>query len=322
MKRFESGLPSLLGAVLVTALSASGAWAQSPAADADLPPNAKAGQCYARVLVPASYETITETVELSPATARVEVSKPRYEWVEEKVVVREASQKLEVVPATYEWAQEEVVVKPASFELIEVPAEYEWTEEKIEIKPARTVWKKGRGPVEKVDDATGEIMCLVEEPAEYETVRKRLLKSAAATKKVEIPAVTKVVKKRVVKTPPTTKKLEIPAEYKTVRVQKLVEPAKETKIEIPAKTDQITRRELKSEARREWREILCETNIRPGTVQALQRALHNAGHDPGPIDGVVGRATLDAVASYQRAKGLPSGGLTLATLDSLGVQTR
>jgi len=302
-------------------LVATNGWAEE-ALRADLPPNAKAGQCYARVLVPASYETTTETVELSPASARVEVSKPMYEWVEEQVIVKEASEVLEVVPATYEWVQEEVVVKPATFELVEVPAEYEWAEEKIEVKPARTVWKKGRGPVEKVDDATGEIMCLVEEPAEYETIRKRVLKSAATTEKVEIPSITKNVKKRVMKTAPTTNKTTIPAEYRTVRVQKLVEPAKETKIAIPAKTEEITRRTVKSEARQEWREILCETNIRPGTVQALQRALHTAGHDPGPIDGVVGRETLDAVASYQRNKGLPTGGLTLATLDSLGVQLR
>ncbi len=319
MKRFESGIGVLLGAVSMTALTVSGAWAETPVT-ADLPPNAKAGQCYARVLLPATYETTTEIVELSPATARVEVSKPRYEWVEEQVTVREASTRLEVVPATYEWVEEEVVVKPATFELAEVPAEYEWVEEQIEVSPARTVWKKGRGPVEKVDDATGEIMCLVEEPAKYETVRKRVLKSAATTRKIEIPAVTKLNKKRVMKSGPTTQEVEIPAKYKTVRVQKLVEPAKETKIEIPAKTEELTRRTVTSEAKLEWREILCETNIRAGTVQALQRALKDAGHNPGPIDGVVGRETLAAVASYQQKKGLPTGGLTMATLDSLGVQ--
>ena len=285
----------------------------------DLPPNAKAGQCFARVLVPAKFETTTEQVVLSEASARVETSPPVYEWVEEKVLVKEASEQLEIVPATYEWVEEEVVVKPAAFKLVEVPAEYGFVEEKIEIKPARQVWKKGRGPVEKVDDATGEIMCLVEEPAEFETVRKRVIKTPATTQKVEIPAVTKKVKKRVVKTAPTTKKVAIPAEYRTVRVQKLVKAAEEKKIEIPAKTETLTRRKQISEPKLEWREILCETNIRQDTIQALQRALRDKGHNPGPIDGVVGGQTLAAVRDYQQKQNLPTGGLTLATLRSLGV---
>jgi len=285
----------------------------------DLPPNAKAGQCFARVLLPAKFETTTEKVVLSEASARVEVTPPKYEWADQKVVVKEATEKIEVVPATYEWVEEKVVVKPASFKLVEVPAAYDTVEEKIEIRPARKVWKNGRGPVERVDDATGEIMCLVEEPAEFETVKKRVIKTPATTQKVEIPAVTKVVKKRVVKTAATTKKVAIPAEHKTVRVQKLVTPAAEKKIEIPAKTDTVTRRKQISEPKLEWREILCETNIRPDTIQALQRALKGKGYDPGPIDGVVGAQTLTAVSNYQKKQGLPTGGLTLATLSSLGV---
>jgi hypothetical protein len=55
------------------------------------------------------------------------------------------------------------------------------------------VWKKGRGPIEKIDAATGEIMCLVEVPATY----------------------------KVMDTPPTTREVTVPAEYKTVKVQKL-----------------------------------------------------------------------------------------------------
>ncbi|MEM7413302.1 MAG: peptidoglycan-binding domain-containing protein [Myxococcota bacterium] len=288
----------------------------------DLPPNAKAGQCYARVHVPASYETDQQKVVRREASTRIETVAPVYEWVEQKVLVKEATEKLEIVPAAYEWKQEEVTVKPASFKLVPVPAKYEMVEEKIEVRPARTEWKKGRGPVEKVNHSTGEIMCLVEVPAEYKTVKKRVLKSAATTQRVEIPAVKKNVRKRVVKTPSSTKKVTIPAEYRTVRVQKLVQPAQEKKIEIPAEYETVTKRRLVSDSKTEWREVLCETNIRPDTIQALQRALKNAGHDPGPIDGVVGRETLEAVNTYQKAKGLPTGGLTIAVLNSLGVKIR
>jgi len=69
----------------------------------------------------------------------------------------------------------------------------------------------------------------------------------------------------------------------------------------------------------EWRQILCKTNMTPATIRTIQRALKKVGHDPGPIDGVYGWRTQRAVRSYQKAKGLPSGGLTIATIKALGV---
>lgn len=68
-----------------------------------------------------------------------------------------------------------------------------------------------------------------------------------------------------------------------------------------------------------WRPVLCETNTTPEAVEALQRALEKAGYSPGKVDGVIGSKTRSALESYQRAKGLPVGGLTLDTLKALGV---
>ena len=84
---------------------------------------------------------------------------------EEKVLVKEASERIEIIPAQYEWVEERVLVEAASSRLVEVPAKYAWQEERVVVKPAHTVWKKGNGPIEKVDNITGEIMCLVEVPA-------------------------------------------------------------------------------------------------------------------------------------------------------------
>jgi peptidoglycan hydrolase-like protein with peptidoglycan-binding domain len=69
-----------------------------------------------------------------------------------------------------------------------------------------------------------------------------------------------------------------------------------------------------------WRQILCKTNTTSDVVRRMQRALEAAGYSPGPIDGVVGRETLTALKGYQNAKGLPQGGVTLTSLQSLGVQ--
>lgn len=287
---------------------------------ADLPPNAKPGECYARVAVPPVYTTSTERVQTREASERVEIVPAQYEWVTEQVMVKEGYEKLEIVPAKYTWAEERVMVTPATTKKVEVPAEYGWVTEEIVVKPAQTVWKKGRGPVERVDNATGEIMCLVEEPAVTKTVRKKVLKTAATTKTVEIPADYTTVKKQVLQSAPATRTINVPAEYKTVKVRKLVSPATEKRIPIPAEFDTVTKQALVTEGRVEWRPILCETNMGGTTVAAIQSALKSAGHNPGPIDGVIGSETMSALRSFQRAKGLPTGAITIDTLDALGVR--
>ena len=287
----------------------------------------------------------------------------------------EASHKIEVIPAKYEIKEEKVLVKEASSKLIEVPAMYENVTEKVLVTPATTEWKKGRGPVERLDGSTGEIMCLVEVPAVYKTVSKRVLKSPSATKKVdipaeykvekvrklvkpaqekkieipatyetvtkriktadekinwalkgssvgnnakatgstlclkEIPAVYKTVEQKKVKTPATTKVVDVPAEYKVVKKRKLVSPATEKKIEIPAKTQVVSKKVKTVDESMQWRPVLCETNMSGTTITDIQRALQKAGHNPGPIDGVIGNQTLVAVEAFQRKNGLSRGGL-------------
>ncbi len=278
-------------------------------------PDAKPGECYAKVVIPAQFKTETEEVVVKEPTERIEIIPAKYEWVEEKVLVKEASQKLisipatyetvtekvevrpetlswhtslradaplanpalleaakasgidlgsatpgmcfhehlkpaqyearteeilvsepsekvEVIPAKYEWVEEKVLVKEASQKEIAVPPVYETVTEKVMVEPAKTVWKKGRGLVEKIDHTTGEIMCLVEIPAKYKTVTKR-----------------------VIKTPATTRTVEIPAQYKTVKVRKLVSAPQEKRVEIPAKYKTVTKRVKVADAQFIWHEI-------------------------------------------------------------------
>ena len=153
----------------------------------------------------------------------------------------------------------------------------------------------------------------------YETVKKRVLKAVATTKKVEIPADYKILKKKVMTKAPTTRTIEIPAEYKTVKVNRVVSPAREERIEIPAKYETVVKTVRVADGRMEWRQVLCETNMTSDIIVDVQRALLGAGHDPGPIDGIYGGRTRAAVRSFQQAKNLPRGGLTLGTLSALGV---
>jgi regulator of extracellular matrix RemA (YlzA/DUF370 family) len=288
--------------------------------EADLPPKAKPGECYARVLVSADYKTVSKRVLKQEASEKIEIISAKYETREEKILIKEASEKIEVTEAEYEWTEERVLVKEASEELVAEPAVYRAVPEQVMIRPAYTVWKTGRGPIERVDNTTGEIMCLVEVPAEYTTMEKQVVEQPAKVVKKSIPAEYKTVRKQVMVKPPDVKKVEIPAEYETIQIQRLIEPAKEIRVEVPAVYETVTENIKITDSRMLWRPILCETNVTPDVIQSLQRALQKAGFNPGTADGRVGDQTRQALADFQKSKGLAQGQLTIETLKALGIQ--
>lgn len=276
------------------------------------PPNPVPGHCYARVLLPATYDVSEEQVLVKAAEQKIKIEDARYEWVEEAVLVKEASSSLETVPAEYETVSEQFLVKPEGKRLITVPAKYETSSERILDKPAHTVWKRSKGPIDNAlkttyDESTGEVMCLVEVPATYRTIEKRTLVTPESTQELITPAEYKVVTKKILKTPAHTKEVMIPAEYKTVKVQKLIEPAREQKIEVPAQYETIARKAKLSDESLVWREVLCDVNMTKDIIQAMQDRLSRSGHYGGRVDGILGPKTLRAVNSYAKAKSLPVG---------------
>ncbi len=176
------------------------------------PPNAKPGECYSKVMVPAKYEIKTVQREAQPASERVSIIPATYKVVDKVVTVREASTKLQTIPPTYKLVKERVLVRPETTKLIPIeptykyvkervmvepekvsyvtiPEKYKTVTEKILVKKAHTAWKKGRGSVEKINNTTGGIMCLVEVPAVYKTITKKVLAAPAQIKQVVKPAV-------------------------------------------------------------------------------------------------------------------------------------
>ncbi len=161
------------------------------------------GSCYKEYFVPATYET-----------------------TEKEVLVKEESEDIKIAEAKFEKAPEAVVVKQASKKKVLKPAEYEVVEEKIEIEPAKAVWKKGDGPISKIDNSTGEIMCLVQVPAKYKTIKKTVLKSPAVIDLVDTPEESKEITVSKLVSDATVDKVKIPAEYKKVKITKKVSDAK------------------------------------------------------------------------------------------------
>jgi peptidoglycan hydrolase-like protein with peptidoglycan-binding domain len=65
--------------------------------NADLPPNAQPGHCYARVLIPATYKTSTEQVIARGESERVETTAAKYGTNTQRVLVAEESERIDGV---------------------------------------------------------------------------------------------------------------------------------------------------------------------------------------------------------------------------------
>jgi len=166
-------------------------------ASQDLPPNAKPGECYAKVFVPEQFDTKTETV-----------------------CVREASERLEIVPAKYEWMEEKVIAKDASTYLETVPAEFERKQQRIQTDPGHTGWR-----VEKTTRCAGdtdlrwadEMYCLVNHDPVYQTVETQVQVKPATVREVVVPAEYQTVRRHKLVAPATTRRVPIAAEFASVQ---------------------------------------------------------------------------------------------------------
>ncbi len=425
-------------------------------------PNAQPGECYAKVIIPAKFETTTEKVLTKEASERLQIIPAKYGTGTEKVLVQEASTRLTVIPATYKtttekvlvkeeevkwqtglknnipvspeilaaaktggadidgmapgtcyreyftpakyttqtqtyvskeaseklavvpaqytYEEEKVLVKEASQRIVKVPATYETVTEKILVEPEKTMWKKSKCNGRNNDCG---VMCLVTIPARYKTVTKRVVKTPPTTKVIDIPAVYKTIKvrklaapatvkripvpeqtatytvrtkasdptfswvkvgehangkytghqvckivipaqyrtitKTVVDQPATTKEVEIPAVYKNITVTKLVQPAQVKRITIPEAYSTVTKRQMVSPSKVVWKKVVCQSNMGTSTIASVQKALKAKGLYHGPIDGIYGTLTKQAVRAYQKQNGLAVGGLTHEVMKSLGV---
>ena len=272
-----------------------------------IPPNAKTGECYARVLVPAVYENATVDRLKEEAKTKLTVTPATYKVIEEVVTIREASTQLIPVPATYKTITEKVmavpekialVVVPATYktvtqevmasaektelrvipatykttskeimvaaektELVSIPATYKIETEQVLVADAYSTWKRGQGAVQKLDDSTGEIMCLVEVPAKYKTVRTKVVDIAAHTKEVVTPAVYKTVSTKDTDIAAHTQEVVTPAVYKTITTQEMLTPATTKEVITPAVYKTVSTQVVNTPATTRSVEIPCISKV-------------------------------------------------------------
>lgn len=192
---------------------------------AELPPKARPGECWARVWVA-----------------------PQFKTVSERVVVKEATEQLEIIPAKYEFVEERVCVKDASKRLIEVPAEFSQSEITVKTEDAHTDWEVTssdlcRLPENEKNNLNGDkkmtksVFCLVEYPAQHETIQRKCQVR-----------------------PPQVREEIIPAQYETVRREKLVSPATTRKTCIPAEYETVNKSVKVCDGRFAWQRVVCEVD--------------------------------------------------------------
>jgi outer membrane protein OmpA-like peptidoglycan-associated protein len=237
-------------------------------------------------VIPAVYETQDFEVVMQPATQKVVVVPAKYETQNVTVVVQEASQRLEVIPAV--WGTETLTYKKNEYgsTLKVIPAKFTQGYQTVEVKPASAKWEMSDTPAAECassDPNDCRYWCYKSVPAQNITINtkelaadaqviktpgcdqaggvsdsdcglgtytRKVVKTPASTRVIDIPAVTKSVKKTVMVTPPTTRVVDVPAITKTMKRTVMVKPPTTRVVDIPAVTKTIKRTVISPESTR------------------------------------------------------------------------
>lgn len=165
-----------------------------PVVQGQRPPDARPGEVWCYVRMPAVTQQVTEQVCVRPA----------------------ACQQVWVPPETQQ-VTEQVCVRPASRREIPVAPEYKSVSEQFCVAPARVEWQRvdceptSLGQNEQV----GECWMLREIPAQYETRSRQVCTREASVRYEDIPAEFSTVTKTVEVRPGYYRSVETPAQYET-----------------------------------------------------------------------------------------------------------
>ena len=208
-----------ISAALAPLAFAGGQYHGSPGYTPDLlPANPNAGECYARVEVPAQYSTSSEQVIVEQAYSHLEVSQPQLAARDENVLVKEASVRYQVRQPTYRSVSEQMMVRPAYDKLSVSPPSFSNITETIQTSAPRLVWKRGNPgklaaqgyTIHSTADAgrygqgytsttqygtsggqqcgtTCEIWCLVEEPGQSVQFNRKVMTSSGQVQRHQVP---------------------------------------------------------------------------------------------------------------------------------------
>ena len=213
-----------------------------------------------RRIIPATYRTVTETVVIEPARTERRVTESGRRTVTETVILQAERVEQIVIPAVYESYTEQVLVRDAYTTWQPSAPLYQRARSSGAAGGATTAEEFARrnfSRSELRELPTGEILCRVEVPAQYEAVTRRRLVQAERVEQRIIPAVTELVERSVLDTSYSTTgtgvggtrddaysrvvEQNIPAVTQTVTRQVVDTPEQVIEDVIPAVTRQVAR---------------------------------------------------------------------------------
>ena len=225
---------------------------------------ARPGQCFARAYTSPTYERYSERVLISPARRERNLVAAVYDWGERQVLVAPARVERHVIAAVYREVTETQVVTAASTRVERIDPVYDTVSERVMVHPAHSEWRRtlvgpdGLAPEGSRLEATGELVCLVEIPAEYSTVQRRVIREPGRTIETPVPPVIRTVTRQVLDRPEQVVETQIPAVTRTERYQRLVVPAHYVVTDIPARYEIRIRQRQTSPGRPAWRRSACD----------------------------------------------------------------
>lgn len=240
------------------------------------------------VAEPPVFETVEEKILIAPPGKAVRPD--AYEAVQEQVLIKPATKYYVVTDAVFETVDAPVEIEPAYMELEVLPQQYEAVVERLEVRPASTRWirKQGDRDCLGADPDDCFVWCLVEVPAQYQTIYKQVAKGCDGNgsddciryNPVAAKTITKPVQK--VKTPAAATERVSAAEYQTITKWVLKTGATEPRADGPGEYATLSRQVLKRPAR--VREEMVPAEYKTIPNRKLLKAAATVRYDPTPAE--------------------------------------
>ncbi len=284
-------------------------------------------QCWGQVTVaPATRKKSTQVVT-SPGQTRYKISQARIRNEQLPVVVKEGSQSYKLEEPQYVEVTEKVKVQEEYKRLRVEPAVYETKEEQVLVESARIGLRPcaalGTRLVKSTSGSQPSAQCSYEIPARYRTVlTQKLVKPESITEEV-VPAVYKTITKKVVAEQAKVTPIEIPPATVQMPFASVEAPSSATAEPVQAVTMklEVVEHEIRA-PQLTWNRVICERDLSPGLIEAMQSGLKREGWMQGNPDGKLGPQTYSAAKDFQRSKGIESEYITYQLLEWLGIGSR
>lgn len=294
---------------------------RKPWGPADLP-TIQPGECWVQAVIDPKPVKKPLDIVVRDAVNDIDITPAKLERSHQEIIVREGGITYRIEPPVYKRITEKVLVRPELRRSVVVPAVFEEREEQILIEDERTVLERCTfSTVRSTKDAPVQPLCAKQIPAKYKTIKRKILVQPETTREIVEPAVYKDVSRWVLETPARAVPIELPPKTAHIRVQNIASAEQINEQQLPPEIMRLMTTQYEGEPRLAFRRAVCDHELTPTLVQAIQQALQQANFDPGRVDGKFGKRTQEAMLNYQRHHGLAQGALTYETLEHLGVRT-